>query len=188
MARYGRKRLSAEDRILWNRVARTARPLAGKAPEPEPASLRDAPSFEDIEKKASSAPRAGVEADAVSAAPARKGRPLSHLDRPTRNRLARERLPIEARVDLHGLTQAEAHGLLLSFLERARQAGLRHVLVITGKGASGGSDGALRRAVPGWLATAPFRPLVSAHDQASRRHGGAGALYVRLRRLHGARS
>jgi DNA-nicking Smr family endonuclease len=40
----------------------------------------------------------------------------------------------------------------------------------------------LKRAVPGWLATAPFRGLVSSHDHAARHHGGAGALYVRLRR------
>ena len=69
-----------------------------------------------------------------------------------------------------------------SFLHRAHAGGLRYVLVITGKGSSFGSDGVLRRAVPAWLSTPPFRPLVSSHDHAARQHGGAGALYVRLRR------
>ncbi|MDN2566412.1 Smr/MutS family protein, partial [Aquibium sp. A9E412] len=104
------------------------------------------------------------------------------VDRPTRAKLARGRVPLEARVDLHGMTQAEAHGLLLSFLRRAHAGGLRHVLVITGKGSAPGDSGVLRRAVPQWLATTPFRPLVSGVSEAGRRHGGGGALYVRLRR------
>ena len=70
----------------------------------------------------------------------------------------------------------------MSFLSRAHSSGIRYVLVITGKGTSSGGDGVLRRAVPGWLATAPFRALVGSHDHAARNHGGAGALYVRLRR------
>jgi DNA-nicking Smr family endonuclease len=93
---------------------------------------------------------------------------------------------LEGRVDLHGLTQPEAHSLLLSFLSRAHADGVRHVLVITGKGASFGSDGVLRRAVPQWLATPPFSSLVSGIDEASRRHGGGGAFYVRLKRKHGS--
>jgi len=107
------------------------------------------------------------------------------IDQKTRGRIARGRVSLDARVDLHGLTQAEAHGLLLSFLHRAHAEGLRHVLVITGKGTSPASEGVLRRAVPGWLATAPFRALVSGHSAASRRHGGDGALYIRLRRRPG---
>lgn len=184
MTRHDPKRLSTEDRILWNRVARTAKPLAGKSLEPEPQPLPEATVREEIDRVASARPGK----DAAPAVPARKQQPAQHLDRLTRSRLARGRLPIEARVDLHGLTQAEAHSLLLSFLHRARQAGLRHVLVITGKGASGGSEGALRRAVPQWLATTPFRALVSAHDHAAHRHGGAGALYLRLRRQRGSTS
>ena len=73
------------------------------------------------------------------------------------------------------MTQGEAHGLLLSFLQRAHAGGLRYVLVITGKGASFGSEGVLKRAVPAWLSTPPFRALVSSHDSAARQHGGAGA-------------
>jgi DNA-nicking Smr family endonuclease len=99
-----------------------------------------------------------------------------------RARVARGKEAIDGRLDLHGLTQSEAHALLLSFLHRAYADGRRYVLVITGKGESYGSDGILRRAVPAWFATPPFRALVSGQEGAGRRHGGGGALYVRLRR------
>src|SRR5690606_20626982 len=102
------------------------------------------------------------------------------LDSPTREKLARGRLDITGRVDLHGLTQEEAYSLLLSFLRRAHEEDRRYVLVITGKGSTG--TGILRAAVPYWLSTPPFRSLVGAYEQASRNHGGAGALYLRLRR------
>ena len=105
------------------------------------------------------------------------------LDRHQRRRLARGRTPVERRVDLHGLTEAAAHRRLLEFLHGARADGLRSVLVITGKGASKrGGEGALKRAVPRWLATPPFSPLVSGIASAARHDGGEGALYVRLRR------
>lgn len=170
-------KLSHEDRILWHKVARTATPLRGKPqlalpddPQPEPG-----------------APSVGASGRPATPAPQRpagrqdQGR-LHTLDAPTRDKLAKGRLAIEARVDLHGLNQVEAHSLLLSFLHRAFAGGVRHVLVITGKGSSLGSEGVLRRAVPAWFATPPFRPLVGGYDDAARTHGGAGALYVRLRR------
>ena len=80
------------------------------------------------------------------------------------------------------LKEVRAHRALLGFLQRAHHEGLTFVLVITGKGSSSGGDGVLRRAVPAWLSTPAFRPLVSSHDHAARNHGGAGALYIRLRR------
>ncbi|TIX75578.1 MAG: DNA mismatch repair protein MutS, partial [Mesorhizobium sp.] len=104
------------------------------------------------------------------------------IDEPTLEKLSKGRLPIEGRVDLHGLSQDEAYSLLFSFLHRAHAGGIRYVLVITGKGSSSGGDGILRRAVPAWLSTPAFRPLVSSHDHAARNHGGSGARYVRLRR------
>jgi DNA-nicking Smr family endonuclease len=166
-----------EDRILWEKVARTATPLKGRA------VLEEEPIVE-----------AGVMAEAMNidlptAKPAytsshhRKSKPhQARLDEPTHRKIAKGKLPIGGRIDLHGLTQGEAHGLLHSFLHRAHSAGLRHVLVITGKGASFGSDGILRQAVPHWFATPAFRTLVSAYDFAHQSHGGAGAIYVRLRR------
>ena len=89
-------------------------------------------------------------------------------------------------VDLHGLRQAEAHDRLIGFLQRARAAGHGLVLVITGKGGAGGAlfdeRGVLRRAVPHWLSRPDLRPLVLGFETAAPQHGGAGALYVRLRR------
>ena len=100
------------------------------------------------------------------------------------SRLARGAVPIDARIDLHGMTQAGAHNRLIDFLHAAQSSGARTVLVITGKGSPGGKDerGVLRRVVPIWLSSAELRSLVIGFDEAGRSHGGAGALYVRLRR------
>lgn len=177
MTRARKGQLSDEDRVIWTRVARTAKPLKGKPALPEEPTPADDP----VEMLLSVAPEPVVVAPAERP-PRRDKPPLHHFDQQTRDKLLKGRLPIDARVDLHGMTQSEAHGLLLSFLHRAHASGLRYVLVITGKGASFGSEGALKRAVPAWLSTPLFRVLVSGHDYAARQHGGAGALYVRLRR------
>ncbi|MFU0505109.1 Smr/MutS family protein [Pseudaminobacter sp. NGMCC 1.201702] len=177
MSRKPAKALSDEDRILWSRVARSAQPLKGRR------AVEEAPAAPMTMGEAMDR----IETTPVPAHPARPRQTVAHsFDAPTHDKLAKGRLPIEGRVDLHGLTQAEAYSLLLSFLHRAHAGGVRYVLVITGKGSSSGGEGVLRRTVPVWLATAPFRALVSSHDHAARNHGGAGALYVRLRR-HAAR-
>lgn len=172
-----RRPLSEEERVLWSQVTRTARPLKGRlSVEAETETQRSQPR---------PAESAGSPIAALPAAPppAKKRQHVGRqLDEPTLERLARGRTPIEGRVDLHGLTQAEAHELLYSFLLGAHARGIRYVLVITGKGNSSGGDGVLKRMVPAWLATPAFRLLVSTHDHAARQHGGSGALYVRLRR------
>ena len=113
------------------------------------------------------------------------------LERRERRGLERGTLAIEARIDLHGLYQAEAHAALVGFLLRARAAGHARVLVVTGKGGEGfgGHDrggcserGVRRRSVPHWLRGPELRGLVLGFEEAGRQHGGAGALYVRLRR------
>ncbi|WP_367716933.1 Smr/MutS family protein [Nitratireductor sp. GISD-1A_MAKvit] len=173
-----------EDRILWNRVARTTEPLQGKVLE-EPAEPDDDTMAELTRLVAKDTKLRDPTPAAASPRPApARAHPTRAIDRPTHNKLARGRLMLEGRVDLHGLTQSEAHSLLLSFLNRAHADGMRHVLVITGKGASFGSDGVLRRALPRWLATPPFAGIVSGIDEASRRHGGGGAFYIRLKRSH----
>jgi len=90
-------------------------------------------------------------------------------------------MAIEARLDLHGMTQDEAHRALARFIARAQDDDRRAVLVITGKGGPG-REGVLRRAVPRWLAEPPCRARVLAVETAQPRDGGAGALYVLLRR------
>lgn len=177
MTRRSGARLSSEDRILWGRVARTVTPLPGNTPpdEDDEIAAEPGPAAKTRPGKALPAPEQQPPAPAAPVAP-------GAIDTKTRARIAKGRLPLEARIDLHGLRQSEAHGLLLSFLHRAHAEGLRHVLVITGKGSSPASDGVLRRAVPSWFATGPFRALVGGHTAASRKHGGDGAIYVRLRR------
>ncbi|MGH6953750.1 MAG: Smr/MutS family protein, partial [Alphaproteobacteria bacterium] len=106
------------------------------------------------------------------------------LDKRTAERLRRGQLPIEATVDLHGMTQAEAHGALGAFLARCHAHGRRSVLVITGKGArSERGEGVLRATVPRWLNAPENRARVLAFATAQPKDGGAGALYVLLRRV-----
>jgi DNA-nicking Smr family endonuclease len=171
--------LTNEDRILWGKVARSVKPLPGKVVD---ATVQEDDDFSRLLADEAKPPRPSADAPTV-AHPARQPGPGQHgIDRPTRQKLAKGRLPIEGKVDLHGLTQNEAHSLLLSFLHRAHADGRRHVLVVTGKGSSLGSEGALKRAVPAWFATPAFRGIVSGHETAARGHGGSGAIYVRLRK------
>jgi DNA-nicking Smr family endonuclease len=109
--------------------------------------------------------------------------PLAPLGRRERARLSKRRSEIDARLDLHGMTQFRAHRALLGFLQRAHHDGLTFVLVITGKGIAGNTErGVLRRQVPQWLALPEFRALVVGFEEAHIGHGGEGALYVRIRR------
>jgi DNA-nicking Smr family endonuclease len=109
---------------------------------------------------------------------------LAPLGRRVRQRLAR-RGDIAGRVDLHGLTQREAHDVLLGFLRSAQERGGGIVLVITGKGggfAGEGERGVLRRQVPHWLRLPQFRSVIVGFETAHAAHGGEGALYVQIRR------
>ncbi len=192
----GGRRLGKDERILWGKVARTARPISGR--------LQELLGFDGVEAEA----EAKVEATAseqkkaippfpqmiietVSAAQtagSTKDRVHYPMEKPVKRKLTRGRLALEARIDLHGMFQSEAHAVLLDFLIRAHERGLRHVLVITGKGRSMGSDGALKRAVPMWFSKPEYRHLISSYEDASMNHGGEGALYVRLARRRSDKS
>ncbi len=181
----------AEDRVLWGKVARTVNPLPGRKAELEAFLQALMPAEAEPEAPAPAARNtASAKTELAGGVALTARRPdtarLHHpLERPVKKKLQKGRLPLEARIDLHGLIQSEAHGLLLHFLLQAHQRGLRHVLVITGKGASFGSDGALKRAVPLWFSLPEFRSLISSYEPAARNHGGDGALYVRLARRAG---
>jgi DNA-nicking Smr family endonuclease len=182
----GGRKLSTEDRILWGKVARSTRPMPGR--------LEDLLEFEeDFAERATEQPIAKADLAASQASDETNGRQkkpggVHHpLEKPVKRKLSRGHLALEARIDLHGLIQSEAHSILLDFLIRAHERGLRHVLVITGKGSSLGSEGALKRAVPLWFSKAEFRYLISSYEAAARQHGGDGALYVRLSRSTGER-
>jgi len=169
--------LCPEDRMLWETVVRDVRPLSSCLPvrnDSDPV-LQSKP--ETAAAEVSFAGQLSPSGKNI------RSHRLNAFDSTVHRKIARGRLHIEARVDLHGLTQKQAYSLLLHFVQSAQYRGLRHVLVITGKGASSGGDGILRQAVPHWLATVPFRVCVNAFESAARHHGGHGALYVRLRRL-----
>jgi len=171
-----KKTLSEEDRILWSKVARSAVPLKGHSHPEEPEEP-----FVFNPDGLSEEPKNYLSGLAMpQPAPRKKELVVRKLDEPTRSKLAKGRLEIHGRIDLHGLTQDEAYGLLLAFLHRAYASGQRYVLVITGKGSSG--EGVLRRSVPKWFSTPPFRSLVGSFEDAARHHGGHGAMYVRLRK------
>jgi len=104
------------------------------------------------------------------------------LDRRSAERLRKGQVPIEAVLDLHGMTQERAHRALERFLTSAALSGTRCVLVVTGKGRSKEEGGVLKREVPRWLNEPGLRGLVLAIATARPNHGGGGALYVLLKR------
>ncbi|NPU68609.1 DNA mismatch repair protein MutS [Bradyrhizobium sp. 83012] len=180
-----RKRgLSEDERVLWETVARQVKPLR-KTPRP----LRLHPPMATAEPQADKAmttPR--PVAPVVIPKPVRPAiPPLVSLGRKERSKLSRGRSEIDARLDLHGMTQSRAHQALHHFLHRAQHDGLTFVLVITGKGTIGADPerGVLRRQVPHWLSLPEFRSLIVGFEEAHVGHGGAGALYVRIRRSRG---
>jgi DNA-nicking Smr family endonuclease len=159
--------LKPEEQRIWSMVAATVHPLHGRGTpkKPRPQTL-DAP--------------ARIEPRRAEEAKQRLREALEGIEPNRRHRIAREREEIGARIDLHGLTQDRARAALEAFLARAFDEGWRAVLVITGKGVQG--DGVLRRRVPEWLGAPALSHIVAGLSEASRRHGGEGALYVALRR------
>ena len=177
------RRLSDEEIALWTEVARgVARRRGATLPTP------------------SKPVGAGTRAPAPSPIPAEPptGRlakpstpPLAPIERRLKRELARGRAPIDAALDLHGLTQAEAHQALRGFLRHSQTRGARLVIIVTGKGGaidelSGWPNerGVLKRLTPQWLREPDLRSVVLGFEEAGRAHGGSGALYVRLRRLN----
>jgi DNA-nicking Smr family endonuclease len=171
-----RRSLSREERALWEATTRTVAPLPQRrrTPEPEAASRTYTPS---AERARTPIPPSGL-ADLPALAPG----VASGIDRRTAERQRRGQLPIDARLDLHGLTQQEAHRALIRFITDSATRGLRNLLVITGKGSAGDASGVLKTAVPRWLNERELRTHILSFAWAQPRHGGAGALYVLLRR------
>lgn len=178
-----RRALTDEERALWEVVARSTKPLKARQRKgrADPAAVKPA-----APAPAPPPPKPVMPPPASAAAPrAKPPPPLVALGRRERTQLSRGRKEIEARLDLHGMTQARAHRALFNFLRRASEDGLSFVLVITGKGRAGAPDserGVLRRQVPEWLAQTDFRSFVVGFEEAHIGHGGGGALYVRVRR------
>jgi DNA-nicking Smr family endonuclease len=183
-----RRQLSDEEEALWRGVARSVKPLRPSKTKAK-AAAKSAPAA--VERK-SVPPHAPKPLQPAAPASTRKlppkPPPLASLDRRGKKRVVRGRDAIDARIDLHGMTQSEAHDALIRFVRRAQTNGARLVLVVTGKGSGTSRDaarerGVLRRQVPLWLALPEFRPFIVGFDAAHVAHGGEGALYVRLRRI-----
>lgn len=178
-----RKRgLSEEERALWESVAKQVKPLRKRHRAVKPAMLATEPEAK-VSPKHIAVPKHPVPARSV-ASPKPSPPPLAPIGRRERSHLSRGRTEIDARLDLHGMTQMRAHRALLGFLQRAHHDGMTFVLVITGKGKIGAESerGVLRRQVPHWLGLPEFRALVVGFEEAHIGHGGEGALYVRVRR------
>ncbi|MEH2521646.1 DNA-nicking Smr family endonuclease [Bradyrhizobium sp. AZCC 1610] len=178
-----RKRgLSEEDRALWESVAKQVKPLRKRHRASKP--LATSPETETkVAPKPAALPRRAAPQRIV--APSKpEPPPLAPIGRRERSHLSRGRKEIDARLDLHGMTQTRAHRALFGFLQRAHHDGLTFVLIITGKGKIGAESerGVLRRQVPQWLGLPEFRSLVVGFEEAHVGHGGEGALYVRVRR------
>ena len=187
MSRKGPRGLTPEERDLWDRVKQQTTPMhtEKKAPklaevfEPKPAPTISIPAFEIGAKKTSTSvppfPKAST--------------PDVKMDRKAFGQLKRGKLKPEARLDLHGMTLAQAGPMLTRFIGDTHARGLRLVLVITGKGKDrddGGPipvpRGVLRRQVPDWLSRPPLSAMVLQVAEAHLKHGGDGAFYVYLRR------
>jgi DNA-nicking Smr family endonuclease len=179
--------LSADERSLWDGVTRAITPLAPRRkralPRVEAVSTAPEPA-KPIKSRAKPASTPPAVRPSIPTGPP----PLAPLGRRLKQSVARGRAAIDARIDLHGLTQSEAHHVLARFLRRAQADGAKIVLVVTGKGAAGagnaaGERGVLRRQVPLWLSLPELRSLVVGFEPAGVGHGGEGALYVRIRRV-----
>jgi DNA-nicking Smr family endonuclease len=182
-----RRQLSDEEEALWRGFARSIEPLR-RLRVPAAKRTADAAASEERKPQPPAAARgAPLRAKAAAETLSPKTPPLAPLERRLKQRVARGREAIDARIDLHGYTQARAHSALLAFLQRAQNDGARLALVVTGKGVMRGERhdaerGVLKRLVPIWLALPEFRPFVLGFEVAHVGHGGEGALYVRLRR------
>lgn len=187
-----RRRLSDDERALWTGITRSIAPLRRRpvrqqpeTVEPTAARASDASSPKPKSKPKSKPKPVPVPAAAPAREPAAPP-PLAPLGRRLKQRISRGARPIDGRLDLHGMTQGQAHSALLGFLRAAQARGGRIVLVITGKGIRGGGAdterGVLKRQVPLWLRLPEFRNYIVGFEAAGIGHGGEGALYVSLRK------
>jgi len=180
---------------LWKRVADTTTPISGRVQEllaAEPPPDNHLPPAPDVARKPIAPFSIGSRAD--SSPPSVFPPPSPpfvqvRMDPRKFAKLRKGKIEPEARIDLHGMTLAQAHPALTGFVLRARADGRRLVLVITGKGRHAldhdpvpGPVGVLKRNVPQWLQSGQLQPIVQQVLEAHTRHGGSGALYVYLRR------
>lgn len=180
---------SAAERALWREAIRDAVPLGGRPVVPPDAPLPVPRPEKPLSETSKPIPRPVKSAARPIDLPRLGLTRAPGLDSRSAERLKRGQLPIRGVLDLHGMTQAAARSALDHFIADAYAQGRRAVLIITGQGLRGqdfsGRDdrpGVLKSMTPRWLNEAPNRARVLAFTQAQPRHGGAGALYVLIRR------
>jgi DNA-nicking Smr family endonuclease len=193
----GKRVVTADEAELWQFATRSldpvkTKPRVGRGREGAGSSARAAQQAvgHPAPARRGEPPMARPPGAVRTEAPKPRGAPpLAQFDRRKARQIAAGKVEVDALIDLHGLDQREAHSRLLGFLVGAHARGEKCVLVITGKGREPldgelGSErrGVLRRAVPRWLEEPQFRAMVSSFTPAGVRHGGAGALYLRMRR------
>lgn len=190
----GGRSVTADETELWTSLMQRVDPLRAKKRVAEHAAPAEPPAA-SVRVKASppQAKSSTPKASLVASSATREGSapPLADLDRRTVRQISSGKIGIDSVIDLHGQRQVEARASLRAFLFSAHAAGLRTVLVITGKGGERERGdmagdrverGVLRRSVPLWLELVEFRSIVLGYTSAGPRHGGDGALYVQLRK------
>ena len=205
MAKRSGKNLSSEDRRLWKQVTDTVTPRQINLIEDDETF---AAAMHDVQKVKTAAKTVGKTSQLSKVAmpsyspPINTQKlstasvpPLLGFNKREKSRLARGHTTLDGKIDLHGLTQDQAHRALHIFIGRAVASGRKNVLVITGKGTTHynhslksygeftqESPGVLRRKVPQWLSEPSVRNMVLGYETASSSHGGTGALFVKLRK------
>lgn len=183
-----KRRLTAEEEKLWQKVTDTTTPMQKPQPAPKIATTKKKP--KDLARPAYKPPafKVGEAVPSMSRDYAAPAQPL-RMDHKTFAKMRKGKSRPEARLDLHGMTVDVAHTALVSFLMRAKADGKRLVLVITGKGKPGTDAlpiprqrGVLRQQLPHWLEVPPLAQIVLQWQPAHLRHGGSGAFYIYLRR------
>ena len=176
-------RPSAEEIGLWRRAMRDVAPLRDRPARAEPVMERRHPAGPSAVPAVRNPTKEAGKPPGLPNKPSPVLQPLDRfagVDRATAEKVKRGRYPVAGRLDLHGLTQIEAHRALVDFVSGARAAGKRCVLVITGHGRISG--GVLKASVPRWLSEPELRRHILATAPAQPQHGGDGALYLLLRK------
>lgn len=170
----GKKGLDPADIAVWEHVTRDVKPYRPRKAATETLAIKKEPA------KAASAPKLPQARPAAPRPEKSPPPPSAGFDRATAAKLKKGKLPVEGRIDLHGMTQDEAFASLRRFIRAAVKSEKRTVLVITGKGEK--SQGVLKRMLPLWLQDGDIAPHVIGFSAASAKDGGAGAWYLRLRK------
>jgi DNA-nicking Smr family endonuclease len=180
MAHRGKRILTAEEQKLWDYVTRADTRLQAPTYAQEPAPSRTVVQPRNYAREMVFTPHDFSDMPLLSGA-------YAGIDRNTADTFRKGKYPIDATLDLHGMSREKAHMALMGFVRAHYERGSRCVLVITGKGvrkdvSETPGKGILREMLPVWLAEPGLRPMVLALDQAKQNHGGSGAYYVLLRR------